>query len=466
MRDSLVVLVAAVALNGCSPSSSSDAPSGGTGGTGGAGGSASGGAGGAGGNECPATTGKGTEHSGATTLTASETWAAADGPHIVTGDIQVGMGGTLTIEPCVEVRMRGPRQIVVDEGGKLLAEGTSTRGIRVVPEDAATPWNALQIFGPGSARLAYATLEGGGAASSSWYGAIEVRGDQLAPAQELLFVDHVTVKGSSSYGVSLRAGATFTKDSHDLVITGSATAPVRVLPRLVTNLPKGTYTGNKVDAVQVETEAYGDVTLEDVTFHDLGVPYLIGGGITVGELKVGGGAGLVTLTIDPGVTMKFAKNDAAGLTIDTGSTDDAATGALVAIGTEAKPIVFTSASSFPVQGDWRGLTFGKRPDIKDRIDFAHIEYTGAPTQANGFHCNKNGMLSENEDAAISLYGQPTFAFVTNTTFLAGNGLGVNLAYKGMTFDFLTSNTFTTIVGCKQSTPRNADGTCPTMVSCP
>lgn len=449
MRTFTLALLSAVALTGCSSKGGSDA-----------------GTVADAGNACPATTGKGTEHSGLTALTSSETWAAADGPHIVTGDLHIGTGGTLTIEPCVEVRMRGPRQIVVDGGGKLLAEGTSTRAIRVVPEDAATPWNVVQIFGPGSARLAYATLEGGGAVSSSAFGAIEARGDQLAPAQELLFVDHVTVKGSSMFGVSLRAGATFTKDSHDLTITGSATAPLRVLPRLVTNLPKGTYTGNKQDAVQVETEAYGDVTLEDVTFHDLGVPYVIGGGFSVGELKVGGGAGLVTLTIEPGVTMKFNKNPGAGLTIDTGSTNDAATGALVAIGTEAKPIVLTSASSFPVQGDWRGITFGKRPDLKDRLDFVHLEYTGAPTQAKGFHCAPNGLLSENEDAAITLYGQPTFAFVTNTAFLAGNGLGVNLAYQGMTFDFLTTNTFTTVVGCKQSTPRNADGTCPTMVSCP
>ena len=42
----------------------------------------------------------------------------------------------------------------------------------------------------------------------------------------------------------------------------------------------------------------------------------------------------------------------------------------------------------------------------------------------------------------------------------------NLAYKGMTYDFLSTNTFTSVVGCKQSTPRNMDGSCPSQVSCP
>ena len=42
---------------------------------------------------------------------------------------------------------------------------------------------------------------------------------------ELLHVDHVTIKGSAGYGVSLREGGAFDKTSTDLTITGSALAP-------------------------------------------------------------------------------------------------------------------------------------------------------------------------------------------------------------------------------------------------
>lgn len=362
--------------------------------------------------------------------------------------------------------MRGPRIITVQSGGVLLAEGTEKRPIRVLPEDAATPWGFVQVFGPKTSRLAWLSLEGGGNEPTNSYAALEARGDQLLAAQPVLFVDHVTVKGSLSYGVSLRAGATFTADSHDLVITGAKKAPLRVLPRLVTNLPSGTYTGNTEDVVQVETEAYGDITLEDVTFKDLGIHYRIGGGVSTGLLKVGGGSTKATLTLQAGVVLEFNKSDAAGLVIDTGTTDNPATGALVAVGTETKPIVLTSAAPFKIAGDWRGVSFGNRPDITDKLDHVNVEYAGAPSQAKGFHCKPGGLLSDDEDAAITLYGQPTVPFITNTTLLSSAALGINLAYKGMTFDFLTSNTFRSVVGCKQSTPRSNDGTCPSNVSCP
>ena len=362
--------------------------------------------------------------------------------------------------------MRGSRTIVVVGSGKLLAEGTEKRPISLKAEEGTAAWGSMQFFGPGSGRFAYATIAGGGGESGSAYGAIEVRGDQLLAAQPLLFVDHVTVTSSANYGVSLRAGATFTPDSRELVISGSKKAPVRVLPRLVTNLPSGTYTGNAEDVVQVETEAYGDVSLEDVTFHDRGIPYRIGGDTSFGELKVGAPSGLVTLTLEPGVTLKFNKNGAAGLVIDSGSTDAPATGALVAVGTSAKPIVLTSAAPFAIAGDWRGVTFGNRPAASNRLDFVRIEFAGGPSQAKSFHCRPDSTLSQDEDAALTLYGQPTFAFVTNSTFLSSAALGVNLAYRGMTYDFLSTNTFTSVVGCKQSTPHNQDGSCPTNVSCP
>ena len=91
---------------------------------------------------------------------------------------------------------------------------------------------------------------------------------------------------------------------------------------------------------------------------------------------------------------------------------------------------------------------------------------GAPSQAKGFHCIPGGVLSNDEEAAIALYGQPAVPFITNTTVLSSAALGINLAYEGMTFDFLTSNTFRSVVGCKQSTPRHMAGACPSNVSCP
>ena len=155
MRAHLLALSSAVVLLGCN---------------------SGGGGSDAGGNDCPALTGKGTEHSGATTLKSAETWAAADGPHLVTGDLRIDTGGTLTWEPCAEVRMRGSRVVIVQGTGKLVAEGTPRRPISVAPEDGGVAWGFMQIFGPATARLAYTTLEGGGGEPANSFGALEARG--------------------------------------------------------------------------------------------------------------------------------------------------------------------------------------------------------------------------------------------------------------------------------------------------
>ncbi|HET6282573.1 MAG TPA: hypothetical protein VFH73_16535, partial [Polyangia bacterium] len=54
-------------------------------------------------NICPALTGPGVKHAG--TISANETWTAADSPHVVTSALDV-VGATLTIEPCAVVRVK------------------------------------------------------------------------------------------------------------------------------------------------------------------------------------------------------------------------------------------------------------------------------------------------------------------------------------------------------------------------
>lgn len=411
---------------------------------------------------CPAATGSGTTHSGF--ITANETWAASGNPHLVTADVRVNAGVRLTIEPCAEVRLSGGAHLSVE--GTAIAEGTAQKPIRIEAAQASAPFGAIQVWAPGTLSLAYATVKGGGSDTTNSYGAIEARGDQLLPAQKVLKVNNVAVAGAVQYGVSLRAGAAFTDDSAGLTISGSGKAPVRALPRLLTNLPSGTYTGNALDAIVVETESYGDVSLEDVTIKDRGVPYHLGGDFSLGGFNVGWGTAPVRLTIEPGVVLKFKKQQGAGLHVDRGSQATPANGTLVAVGTAAKPIVFTSQAAAPAAGDWAGLTFGKQPQAANQLAYVEIRYAGGPSGANSFHCQPGGGFSTDEDAAIAIYGQPPSAFVTNSTFADSAGAGVNLAYSGSPVDFLPTNTFTNLADCKVTTPRQSGGACPATVSCP
>lgn len=97
-------------------------------------------------------------------------------------------------------------------------------------------------------------------------------------------------------------------------------------------------------------------------------PYDLQGRLTISE-----GA---TLCVEPGVTVRFG----AGGVIHVG--DDA--GALVARGTQAKPILFTSALAAPAPGDWQGIAFlaGNQGDVS-QLEHVIVEYAGDPAIAVG-----------------------------------------------------------------------------------
>lgn len=422
------------------------------GGTGGS--SATGGPGTGGGDvvsACAPVTGEGTTH---LELSGDETWTAAGSPHVVAADLTVAEGTTLTVEPCAEVRLEPGRRIGVQ--GTLNATGAADRTILFTATDAASPWGSLVVTDPGRMTLAHTTVDHGGAPDATAYAMIDLRGDQLAPAAPVLEVDHLTVRGSSTFGVSLRENAGFAPGSTALTVTGSATAPLRVLPRLATNIPDGDLTGNGEDVIAVEAEVGGNIDLEDVTFHDRGVPYRVGG-ITLPDLVVGPSP--VTLTLEPGVELRFGP---AGRLIVDVSGD--AGGVLSAVGTADAPIVFTSASATPQPGDWVGIWI-EHVDAATRLEHAEIRHAGGASGANGFHCEPDGTFSD-EDALITFWEPPTASILTASLLADSPTRGINLAYTGDPIDLMATNTFENVAGCKISTPRPAEGGCPASSPCP
>jgi hypothetical protein len=386
-------------------------------------------------------------------VTQDETWTAEGSPHIVTENLYIPEGVTVTLEPCAEVRVKENVWISIE--GHLVGQGEASRKILITAADAA-PWLYLEVTDPGTITLAHTTVEGGGPDGATAFAMIDARGDQLAPAAPTLSFDHVTVRGSSGYGVSLRENAAFSPESRDLVVTGSADAPLRLLPRLATNVPTGDYTGNAIDRFIVENEVGGNINLEDVTFPNRGVPYQIGGPMTLPELVVGPDA--YTLTIDPGVSLLFEPTGR--LTADVNGDIG---GSIMAVGTAEEPIVFDSASDAPVPGEWMGIWI-EHVSAGTRFDNVVIRNAGGPSFASGAHCEPDGSFSD-EDAAITFWAQPTSDMLTNSLVSDSPKIGVNLAYYGDPVDFISSNTFENIGKCRVSTPRPEQGICP-MTPCP
>ncbi len=409
---------------------------------------------------CAPTAGPGVEHGGF--IEADETWSASAGPHRITSNVRIT--ATVTIEPCAVVELGAGLSIEVggtSAAGKLVArgegDGANVRPVTFAAADAAQPWGQIVVQPQASLELGRAALVNGGAPGSGEAGALLVRGvaggtnDGTITRSALL--DHVLVEKSSSYGINLEAWGTLTETSKQVWIRGSGSdehpSAVRLEPGIAGTLPRSLVaTGNRADEILLRTSK---TFMRDDTLLALGLPYRAHGPIYVGASTDGAP---VTLTIEAGVTLGF--EDAAGSGLVVGNSEKRQ-GILSAVGTEAAPIVFTSAAQAKSPGDWSNLYFRYTPATGNRISFARVEFAGGESGAASHGCGPN-----DNDAAILILGQgsegagPSEAFVDHTTFdaIAGETVIVSgwVAESGP--DFSPTNTFgASTPSCKVSRPR-------------
>ncbi len=398
-------------------------------------------------NMCVAPSGGPTMHS--TYVTGSETWTADTSPHVITQNISVT--GTLTIEPCAQVQLADDVTVNVGPGGSVIGLGDASHGITIGASQTA--WGSFFSHG-GTIRFAYTSASGGGVGTGADIGMFMAQrgSDPNLPVPELSF-DHVTLQGSQSNGVVLR-GTSFDPASTALTITGAAQFPIDMEPVAIDSVPTGAYTGNGTDELFV-MGGVGAAITTDETMHDRGVPYRIGRDESSADLRVGDGTnGVATLTIEPGVTLRFAPRGI--LEVEHYATDAPATGALVALGTAAAPIVFTSAAPAPAAGDWIGVSFASHLDARDALDHVRIEYAGMKTTTIA-----GCPLNTAAQAALLINGYPPASeILTNSEIVSSAKDGVFRDWIGNDIDFASSNTFTAIGGCKQTNVLIAQGVCP------
>jgi len=158
--------------------------------------------------------------------------------------------------------------------------------------------------------------------------------------------------------------------------------PVSVHVQNVNNLTPGNdFSGNDRDEIEVETgNSSGYRILQDVTWNNLGMPYILRGG----DVRTRG-----KLTIEPGVIMKFDLN--ANLTI----TKD---GSIHAVGTEEKPIVFTSIENTPQY--WRSIQAESEQPVNE-IAYAIIENTG--NESTGSRWKQGNVVSYKTSHVLNIH---------------------------------------------------------------
>ncbi len=120
---------------------------------------------------CPAPSGAGTTH--ATWPAADETWTAEGSPHLVTSNLTIAAGITLTIAPCARVELMPATSVLVV--GTLRAEGTASAPIFFERADPVLPWGTIEAREGARVQLAYVDLTHGGADGGPM---LDIRGNQ------------------------------------------------------------------------------------------------------------------------------------------------------------------------------------------------------------------------------------------------------------------------------------------------
>lgn len=446
MRMSACLVLLTVVVTGCDPDDSSQD------------GTTEPADGGDAGQSCPEPSAGPSLHEGE--IVEDEVWTAAGSPHVLTGT--VGVYAKLTIEPCARVEVDDNGSLIIGADGTLEAVGEENQGITFTAH-AQGVWGPLRVEQEGRANLAHVLVEKGGADALTWKGcSLVASAPNATPLRELLKVDHVTVEGSAGIGVCLLGGAAFVDGSQALTIRGSGAStavefagldqPMLISSAAIATIPDGTYSGNARDAIHVDPflGIPGDVHVRN-----LGVPYDIDYGTGVG-LEVGTDDSSATLTLDPGVVLRF---DALGKLVVTEN------GVLHAQGSASAPVVFGSSAATPSAGDWIGVFFEGPPAAESSVSHAVVEYAGAPCSCIGYSCESDGY---GEDAAIEILGwKPSGSFVTNTTIRSSAAHGINRGWESdlPEPDFAASNTFAAVALCAQTTPRPLSTECPSVM-CP
>jgi hypothetical protein len=355
------------------------------------------------------------------TISSNQTWSSSDNVHVVTCNVIVASGATLTIQAGAIIKFNLNTRLTVN--GKLLVQGTGPAPVIITSykDDeygSDTNGDGASVCTPGD-----------------WDGIFF--GDT---SDDTSLVDHALIRctGDGYYG---RAGinldnasptvqhSEFRQDAY-CGIQGD----LHSFPRLIGN----TYTGNAANGFCLLPQA-GETIDINAAWSPIDTSYYLRGNITVVLGK--------TLTLSPGIVVKVGLNNR--LTIN---------GKLLAQGTGTEPVTITSyqddehgignnwdtngnGASVCSAGDWDGIFFGNTSDDTSLVDHALVRCVGDGYYARaGINFDNASPVVQNSEFRQSAYcalhaDLHSFPTLSGNTYTnnAGNGLCL-LPESGETID--------------------------------
>ncbi|MCJ8503060.1 fibronectin type III domain-containing protein [Desulfatitalea alkaliphila] len=375
-------------------------------------------------------------------LSRDSLWLATV-PYAITNDLTIqGTDGddeltTLTLAPGVEVRFNSYRYFYVGgtsgAPGALIAQGTAAEPIRFTANSANPQpghWPGIQFRATthnATTRMEHCIVEYAG-----WGGLNPVRIQNAAPTlASCRFTNNSTYDlyysgtvGGSVYNCTFSNGIHFAGTGHiafdNNTINWNNEFPVRMpTDNVGTFVATTTFRDlNEGSALQVT-----GTRLSLDSLWPSSVPYAITNYFTIQGTD--GDDGVTTLTLEPGVQMRFGSNRY----LYVGGTSGAP-GALIAVGTETAPVRFTANSPTPGAGHWSGIRFQNTAvDDRSRLEHCIVEYGGSGSQGNIYVSNTNlsirlNTIRNSDSNGIYLTGAGSSGTIIACNNITGNLVGI------------------------------------------
>ena len=268
-----------------------------------------------------------------------------DGNFSVKGTVYVN--AELTIKPGSIIVFHEDAQLYVQNEGTIKAEGTAEKPITFKAREKGADWKHIYINSNAgkSSKFAYCHISG---AETGIY-----------VYQNKVSVDNCVIKECSVNGVYLHGESEFGS------FTANTISDCEEYPLVIPFLQATAVTSdNEISGIGIALSGY-QVGKKNgkVTIHEQTIPYVI----TQSYVEIDDNA---EVTIEPGVTIAMGEDSY----ISVGYTSS---GKLTAVGTEEKPITFTSNAKDKAAGDWGEIRFYEYASKSSALKYCNLEYSGA-----------------------------------------------------------------------------------------
>lgn len=258
----------------------------------------------------------------------------------------VYVNAELTIKPGTVVTFREDAQLYVQNEGFIHAVGLADTIIVLKAHEKGADWQRIYIYENAgkSSKFAYCHISGAKKAIEVYYNKVSI--------------DNCVIKDCSVNGVYLN-------NSEFGSFTANTISDCEEYPLVIPFLQATAVTSeNEISGIGIALSG-NQVGKKNgkVTIHEQTIPYVI----TSSYIDINDNA---EVTIEPGVTIAMPEDSYIEVGYDT-------SGKLTAVGTEEKPITFTSNLTDKAAGDWRGIIFHEYASKSSALKNCIIEYAGS-----------------------------------------------------------------------------------------